>query len=69
MNLQVMQAGDACRLIHRLEQCLELPIGALVVLCNDGQLGLVVPAEADEGYARWLCGWIAESTSNASKSR
>ena len=69
MDIQTMQAGDATRLIHRLEQNLEMPIGGLIVLCSDGQLGFVVPAEADEGYARWLLGWVAEAAHNGAKSR
>lgn len=68
MDIQVLQAGDSVRLIHRLEQYLEMPIGALVVLCPDGELGFVVPAEADEGYAKWLLGWVADVAHNGAKS-
>ena len=69
MEIQTMQAGDAIRLIHRLEQNLEMSIGAVIVMCPDGQLGFVVPAEADEGYARWLLGWVADAAYNGAKSR
>ena len=69
MEIEVMQAGDACRLIHRLEENLEMSIGGLIVLCPDGQLGFVMPAEADEDYARWLLGWVADAAHNGAKSR
>jgi hypothetical protein len=68
MKIETMQAGDAARYIRRLEQLLEMPIGALVVLDSRGQLAFVVPDEADESYAKWFLGWVHESTQNASKS-
>jgi hypothetical protein len=69
MQIETIQAGDATRYIRRLEQLLEMPIGALVVTDSRGQLAFVVPDGADESYASWLLGWVHDSTYNAAKSR
>lgn len=68
MEIEVMRAGDAHRQIHRLEELLEMPIGALVVMQGNGQPAFILPGEADKGYCRWLLRWVADAASHGAES-
>jgi hypothetical protein len=68
MPSEVMAAGDATRLIRRLEQNLEMPIAVIVCVSGAAEFSFLFPAEANPRYVRFMLERVADACQNASKS-